>query len=85
MGNVSHIMPAIHPSFTIDTKFGNHHPGFTEFSGKPHNMAVARMAGKAMAGATIDLFETEGLVAQAREEFEAMRTRAIMWEPNYVR
>jgi hypothetical protein len=48
-------------------------------------MAVARMAGKAMAGATIDLFETEGLVAQAREEFEAMRTRAIMWEPNYVR
>ena len=23
MGNVSHIMPSIHPSFKIDTKFGN--------------------------------------------------------------
>ena len=24
-------IPAIHPSFKIDTQYGNHHPGFTEY------------------------------------------------------
>ena len=35
MGNITHILPACKPSYKIDTKFGNHHPGFTEFCAKP--------------------------------------------------
>jgi amidohydrolase len=30
MGNITHIMPGIHPAFRIETQYGNHHPGFTE-------------------------------------------------------
>ena len=85
MGNVCHIMPGIHPAFRIETKFGNHHPGFTEFSGKPQNMAQARIAGKALAGATIDLLSTEGLVDAAVAEYKEMAAaNAHMWQPNFV-
>ena len=111
MGNVCHIMPGIHPAFRIETKFSNHHPGFTEYSGsesaasacplpipsrpaltlravlrtEPQNMAQARIAGKALAGATIDLLSTEGLVDAAVAEYKEMAAaNAHMWQPNFV-
>jgi hypothetical protein len=84
MGNISHIMPGIHPSFMIETKFGNHHPGFTEFTVKPQNMAVTRVAAKAIAGTTIDMLSVEGLVDEAKAAFEAQKASSVMWEPNYV-
>eukprot|EP01050_Picozoa_sp_SAG11_P004304 SAG11_NODE_272_length_11319_cov_9.730481_2_plen_120_part_00 len=77
MGNVSHIIPSIHPSFKIDTKFGNHHPGFTEFTGKAHNMETARVAGKTVAMTTLDLLGSPELVSAAKEAFEAEERR--MW------
>lgn len=85
MGNISHIMPGMHPSFKIETKFGNHHPGFTEFSGKPQNMAVARIAGKALAGTAVDMLSTDGkLVAECVASFEAAKQKHTMWEPHMV-
>jgi metal-dependent amidase/aminoacylase/carboxypeptidase family protein len=84
MGNVSHVLPAIHPSFAIDTQYGNHHPGFTEFSGRPEAMAVAKVAGKAMAGTALDLLFTPALVAEARQQFEEMKASSVVWEPHYV-
>ena len=77
-------MTGIHPSFQIETKFGNHHPGFTEYSGKPQNFAVARVAAKAMAGTSIDMLSVDGLVEEAKTAYEAQKASSIMWEPNYV-
>ena len=74
----------IHPAFQIETKFGNHHPGFTEFSGKPQNFAVARVAAKALAGTSIDMLSVDGLVDQAKAAFEEQKGSWTMWEPNYV-
>ena len=67
----SHIMPGIHPSFKIDTQYGNHHPGFTEFTSKPHNLETARVAGKTVAMTALDLMHKPELVAAAMEDFEA--------------
>ena len=63
----SHIMPGIHPSFKIDTQYGNHHPGFTEFTSKPHNLETARVAGKTVAMTALDLMHKPELVAAAME------------------
>jgi hypothetical protein len=75
MGNVSHVLPSIHPSFKIDTKFGNHHPGFTEYTAKPHNLETARIAGKSVAMTCLDLLHSPALVEQARQDFEAKAVR----------
>jgi hypothetical protein len=84
MGNICHIMPGIHPAFKIETKFGNHHPGFTEFAGKPQNFAVARVAAKALAGTSIDMLSVDGLVDEAKAAFEEQKASWTMWEPNYM-
>ena len=75
MGNVSHLIPSIHPSFKIDTKFGNHHPGFTEYTIKPHNLETARVAGKAVAMTSLDLLASPELVAAARSDWEAAQEK----------
>ena len=67
-----------------DTRFGNHHPGFTEFCGKQQNFDVSRIAGKAIAGCAVDMLSGEGLVEQAKLEFAEQRKTNVMWEPHYV-
>jgi hypothetical protein len=68
-------IPAIHPSFKIDTQYGNHHPGFTEFTCKPHNLETARNAGKCVAMTALDLLHKPDLVAAAVEDWEASAER----------
>lgn len=70
MGNVSHVVPAIHPMFGIETLFGNHHPSFTDYSNRPQNHEVARLVGTGMAQTIIDALTDEIMVAAALEEFE---------------
>ena len=59
----------------IDTQYGNHHPGFTEFTSKPHNLETARVAGKTVAMTALDLMHKPELVAAAMEDFEAEAER----------
>jgi amidohydrolase len=87
MGNLSHYLPSIHPSFKIDTKFGNHHPGFTEYTCKPHNLETARAAGKSVALTCLDLLATPALVSAAKAEFEAGRAaepERRSWTPEFA-
>ena len=73
MGNVSHLVPSIHPCFAIPTTpgEGNHHPGFTRMAGTPAALAAARAHGAALACTAIDLFRSPDAVAAAVAEFEA--------------
>jgi metal-dependent amidase/aminoacylase/carboxypeptidase family protein len=75
MGNVSHIVPSIHPMFGIKADFGNHHPGFTAGAGTPAALHEARDAGKLMALTAIDLFNNPELLRAAQDEFAAAGSR----------
>ena len=71
MGNVSWVVPSIHPMFRIPTKRGesNHHVGFTEMAGKIDALLEARNAGKSMAMCCLDLFSHPEFIQQAKMEF----------------
>ena len=71
MGNVSRVLPAIHPKFAIETEFGNHHPGFTEYSNQPGAHEQALRAGKAMAMTALDLLTEPALMAEVKAAFAA--------------
>lgn len=70
MGNVSHIVPSIHPMFAIPTKAFNHTREFTVDAGKESSQAPTLRQAKAMAMTAIDLFENPQLLSSIREDFE---------------
>lgn len=71
MGNVSHVVPSIHPMFAIETEGGNHTPAFTAAAASPaaHESMLAAATGMAMTA--YDLFSDAARLQQARAEFEA--------------
>ena len=69
MGNVSFVVPTIHPMFRIAAKYGNHHPGFTEYAGTDDGHAQAIIAGKSMAMTMLDLFLQEGIMEKVKADF----------------
>jgi amidohydrolase len=69
MGNVSHVVPSIQPSYAIPCQAGNHNPGFTAAAATPEAHAAALRAAKALAMTALDaLFRLEVLDA-AKQEF----------------
>lgn len=70
MGNVSHIVPSIHPMYAIPTKAFNHTREFTIDSGKESSQVPTLRQAKAMAMTAIDLFENPQLLSQIRQDFE---------------
>ena len=62
MGNVSHLMPSIHPLYTIGTAAVNHTRGFTEATNSPEAHRTTISAGKAMAMTGVDLVCDPSLV-----------------------
>lgn len=55
MGNVSHVVPSIHPSLAIDTESVNHQPGFAAATITPSGERVIRDGAVAMAHTIIDM------------------------------
>lgn len=55
MGNVSHVVPTIHPSLRIDTEAVNHHPDFAAATITDSGERVIRDGALAMAYTVIDL------------------------------
>ncbi|CAD5111226.1 DgyrCDS557, partial [Dimorphilus gyrociliatus] len=70
MGNVSHVVPSIHPMYAIPTKAFNHTREFTDDAGKEYSQAPTILQAKAMAMTAIDLFENPKLLPTIREDFE---------------
>lgn len=75
MGNVSYVVPSIHPMFAIPVTpgAGNHTPGFTACAATDEAHAAAARAAKALAFTALDLFDDPAALAAARFEFDQRR------------
>jgi hypothetical protein len=71
MGNVSHVVPSIHPMFAIETKGGNHTHEFAAAAARPEAHDAMIAAAKAMAMTALDIIYTPGLLDEARDAFAA--------------
>ena len=71
MGNVSHVVPSIHPIYAIPTEAGNHTPGFTSAAASKAAHSATFVAAKAMAQAGLDWLTDADLRDRARADFEA--------------
>ena len=71
MGNVSHVVPALHPFFAIPTEAGNHSPEFTQAAATPAAHAETIRAAKAMAMTALDLCADPHLLARAQQHFRS--------------
>ncbi len=72
MGNVSHVVPALHPYITIASEeVAGHSPEFRAASASPEGHAGLLDAAKALAMTAVDLFSNPALVDAAREEHRA--------------
>ena len=70
MGNVSHVVPALHPTVAIASPdVPGHSQAFLEASGSPRGYQVMIDAAKAMAMTGADLLADPSLVEQAKVEF----------------
>ena len=71
MGNVSHVVPSIHPMFHIPHESGNHTPQFTAAAGSPEGHELTLTATKAMAHAALDWLTDPDLRDRALADFES--------------
>ena len=71
MGNVSHVVPSIHPMYLIPHESGNHTPQFTAAAASDEGHQLTLTATKAMAHAALDWLTDPGLRDRALADFEA--------------
>ncbi len=76
MGDVSHVVPAIHPYLGIcdENETICHQHAFAACAASERGHTTMLLAAKALARAAMDLVESPDLVAQAKQEFEAARS-----------
>lgn len=70
MGNVSHVVPAIHPVYKLATDAGNHTQEFTAAAGAVEAQQPTLVAAKSMAMTTIDILCKPELLAQMKKTFK---------------
>ena len=70
MGNVSHVVPAIHPIYKINTTEGNHTHKFTAATGAMEAQHPTLVAAKAMAMTTIDILCKPELLEKMKKTFK---------------
>lgn len=70
MGNVSRVLPSIHPKYSLDTEASNHTTEFRDIAKtqKAHDLTL--LHAKALAMAAIDVYKTPDLVALMKSDFE---------------
>ena len=75
MGNVSHVIPSIHPLYSIDSMAVNHSYGFTAAAGSNIAHVKTLLAAKAMAMTAIDIFCSEELRQEVKDQFVKMHPK----------
>ncbi|KAL5010367.1 hypothetical protein ScPMuIL_012672 [Solemya velum] len=70
MGNVSQIIPSIHPVFYIGTDVANHTKVFAEASGKPEAQPFTLNQAKALALTAIDVYTKPGMLDRIKADFQ---------------
>jgi amidohydrolase len=68
MGNVTYVVPGIHPSFGIEADAANHTAGFTDAAATESAHAETLRAAKALALTALDLYSDEAKIAAAKAE-----------------
>ncbi|HET6278994.1 MAG TPA: hypothetical protein VFG08_09440, partial [Candidatus Polarisedimenticolia bacterium] len=77
MGNVSHVVPSIHPYVAVAPRpVPLHSVRFARSSGGPAGWAGLRVATRALAGVAHTLLVDDRVLGSARREFRAFRRRA---------
>lgn len=72
MGNVSHIVPSIHPKFAIGSgREVNHSQAFTAVANEPAAHTNALVAAKALAFTCIDVLTTTGALEEISDSFKS--------------
>ncbi|XP_013403765.1 peptidase M20 domain-containing protein 2 [Lingula anatina] len=70
MGNVSYVVPSIHPFFNIGTDVSNHSRVFTEVAGSPGAQPYTLRAAKALAMTALDVLSQPQLINRIKEDFQ---------------
>lgn len=70
MGNVSHVVPSIHPTFYIGTDVASHTRAFALAAGDPNAQKYTLSVGKAMAMTAIDVFTKPKLLQKIKQDFD---------------
>ena len=70
MGNVSYVVPSIHPMYKIGSGETNHTREFTQVSNTPEAHIETLTAAKAMAHTCIDVLTTDGLLEEIKKCLE---------------
>ena len=77
MGNVSHLVPAIHPVLAVSPPdVSIHSAAFTGHAGGPAGDAAVVDGARAMAATVVDLWADPALLPDARSAFDEQRTAA---------
>jgi amidohydrolase len=69
MGNISHLVPSIHPTFAIETRGGNHTPEFAEAAATEAAHIAMLDAAKALAMTALDVYYRPEVLDAARRDF----------------
>jgi amidohydrolase len=69
MGNVSYVVPSIHPMFGIPAEFANHHAGFTEAAATEEAHERTLIAAKALCHTALDLYSDGETLAATKRDF----------------
>ncbi|UYV60510.1 hypothetical protein LAZ67_1001365 [Cordylochernes scorpioides] len=69
MGNVSHVVPSIHPTYTIGTVAPNHSIAFAQAAGAPAAQEPTLAAAKSMALLALDIFDNPALLEDIKIQF----------------
>ncbi|GBM33827.1 Peptidase M20 domain-containing protein 2 [Araneus ventricosus] len=70
MGNISHVVPAIHPFYTIPSEGVNHTKRFTEASGAPEAQTPTLLIGKTLAMTALQIFKSPQVLEEVKKNFE---------------
>jgi amidohydrolase len=73
MGNVSHVVPSIHPMFAIPTDAANHTPGFTAAAATREAHLATLKAATGLAMTALDVLTRPAVLEAAQSEFQAVR------------
>ncbi|XP_048768477.2 xaa-Arg dipeptidase-like [Ostrea edulis] len=69
MGNVSHVVPSLHPKFYIGTTVSNHSKGFTTAAGADVAQGYSLAVAKALAMTAIDILSKPELIPKIQQDF----------------
>ena len=71
MGNVSYVVPSLHPCYAIGSGEVNHTRAFTAVANTPDAHHKTLLAAKAMAHTAIDVLVKDGFLEKVKENFKS--------------